>query len=100
MRRSVREPSAMVTAFYTVSSSLRRSLARGRFPTSDFILSYVPQSTVILISDIMARLPQLGMVIASRVIADEAHHQRRQSLARRPTPDQAYSTPLPLRLAA
>src|ERR1700730_4632956 len=31
----------------------------------------------------MARLPRLGMVIASRVIADEARHQRRQSLARR-----------------
>src|SRR4030081_2779184 len=31
----------------------------------------------------MARLPRLRMVIASRVIADEARHQRRQSLARR-----------------
>ena len=30
----------------------------------------------------MARLPRLGMVIAGRVIEDEARHQRRQSLAR------------------
>ena len=33
-------------------------------------------------SDIMARLPRLGAVIAGRVIEDEARHQRRQSLAR------------------
>jgi hypothetical protein len=30
----------------------------------------------------MARLPRLGMVIADRMIDDEARHQRRQSLAR------------------